>query len=43
MYKLSLDHALKFAKNSVDDEPLKIPQDAQEVIFDLCEQLLFIV
>ena len=35
-------HALKFAKNSVDGEPLNLPQDAQEVVFDLCEQLLFL-
>ena len=33
-------HALQFAKNSVDGEPLNLPQDAQEVVFDLCEQLL---
>ena len=35
-------HALQFAKNSVDGEPLNLPQDAQEVVFDLCEQLLFL-
>ena len=36
-------HALTFAKVHVNGEPLQLPQDAQEVIFDLCEQLLFIV
>jgi len=35
-------HALKFAKNGVDGEPLNLPQDAQEVVYDLCEQLLFL-
>ena len=35
-------HALKFAKNSEDGEPLNLPPDAQEVVFGLCEQLLFL-
>ena len=35
-------HALQFAKDCVDGEQPNLPNDAQEVVFDLCEQLLFL-
>ena len=35
-------HALQFAKDCINDEPLNLPMDAQEVIFNLCDELLFL-
>ena len=35
-------HALRFAKDCVDGEQPNLPNDAQDVVFDLCEQLLFL-
>jgi transposase len=35
-------HALRFAKDCVGGEQPNLPNDAQEVVFDLCEQLLFL-
>ena len=35
-------HALQFAKDCVGGEQPNLPMDAQEMVFDLCEQLLFL-
>lgn len=35
-------HALRFAKDCVDGEQPNLPNDAQEIALDLCDQLLFL-
>jgi transposase len=35
-------HPLRFAKDCVNGEQLVLPKDAQEVVFDLCDELLFL-
>ena len=35
-------HALQFAKDCVDEGLSNLPNDAEEVIIDLCDQLLFL-
>lgn len=35
-------HPLRFSKDCVDGEQPDLPNDAQEVVFDLCDQLLFV-
>ena len=35
-------HALQFAKDCVNEGPSNLPNDAEEVIIDLCDQLLFL-
>ena len=35
-------HALQFAKDCMNGEQPGLPKDAEEVVFDLCDQLLFL-